>query len=153
MTVSCSQNGNTKIKMQFFGSPLTVYCDKSLTSRSIQRLPCVDKNGPLRPYQMVMELANDALTMKYCEDRERRRERKGKTVSFKRVCHRNEHLLKIPARYDYNLHRKICGRNAYDDNNYRKIIKADEGEAYAVRSLKFGPFSCRWFNMRYANQV
>ena len=92
---------------------------------------------------MVMELANDALTMKYCEDRERRRQRKGKTVSFKRLCNRNEHPLKIPARYDYNLHRKICGRNAYDDSNYRKIIKADEGETNAVRSLKFGSFSCR----------
>ena len=72
--------------MQFFGSPLTVNCDKSLTSRSIQRLPFVDKNGPLRPYQMVMELANDALTMEYCEEREGRRERKGKTVSFKRFA-------------------------------------------------------------------
>ena len=66
--------------------------------------------------------------MKYCEDCEGRCERKGKTVSFKRVCHRNEHPFKIPARYDYNLHRKISGRNAYDDSNYRKIIKADEGE-------------------------
>ena len=50
--------------------------------------------------------------------------------------------LKIHARYHCNLHRKICGRNAYDDSNYQKIIKADEGEAYAVRSLKFGFFSC-----------
>ena len=50
--------------------------------------------------------------------------------------------LKIHARYHCNLHRKICGRNAYDDGNYQKIIKADEGEAYAVRSLKFGVFSC-----------
>ena len=45
--------------------------------------------------------------------------------------------LKIHARYHCNLHWKICGRNAYDDSNYQKIIKADEGEAYAVRSLKF----------------
>ena len=50
--------------------------------------------------------------------------------------------LKIHARFHCNLHRKICGRNAYDDSNYQKIIKADEGEAYAVRSLKFGVFSC-----------
>ena len=50
--------------------------------------------------------------------------------------------LKIHARYHCNLHRKIYGRNAYDDSNYQKIIKADEGEAYAVRSLKFGFFSC-----------
>ena len=94
MTVDCSHNGNTKIKMQFFGSPLTVNCNKSLTSKSIQRLPCVNKNGPVRPHQMVMELAKDTSTMKYCEDCERRCERKGKTVSFKRVCHRNEHPLK-----------------------------------------------------------
>ena len=78
--------------------------------------------------------------MKYCEDCEGRCKRKGKTVSFKRVCHRNEHPFKLPARYDYNLHRKICGRNAYDDSSYRKIIKADEGEAYADQSLKFGIF-------------
>ena len=78
--------------------------------------------------------------MKYCEDCEGRCKRKGKTVSFKSVCHRNEHPFKLPARYDYNLHRKICGRNAYDDCSYRKIIKADEGEAYADRSLKFGIF-------------
>ena len=50
--------------------------------------------------------------------------------------------LKIHARYLCNLHRKIYGRNAYDDSNYQKIMKADEGEAYAVRSLKFGFFSC-----------
>ena len=33
---------------------------------------------------MVMELANETLTITYCGDCERRRERRAKTVSFKR---------------------------------------------------------------------
>ena len=59
MLVGCSHNENTKIKMQFFGSPLTVYCDKSLTSRSIQRLPCVI----LRSLYRLLWLVNPSLTI------------------------------------------------------------------------------------------
>ena len=40
--------------------------------------------------------------------------------------------LKIHARYHCNLHRKICGRNAYDDSNYQKIMKADEEFSAAI---------------------
>ena len=75
--------------MQFFGSPLTVNCEKSLKSKSIQRLLCVDKNGLVRPHHCL--IANDTLTIEYCEDYEGRCERKGKKVSFKKVCHRNEY--------------------------------------------------------------
>ena len=69
-------------------------------------------------------------------------ERRGKKVSFKKGFAIEMSTLKIHARCHCNLHQKICGRNAYDDSNYQKIMKADEGEAYAVRSLKFGVFSC-----------
>ena len=75
--------------MQFFGSPLTVNCEKSLKSKSIQRLLCVDKNGLVRPHHCL--IANDTLTIEYCEDYEGRCERKGKKVSFKKVFHRNEY--------------------------------------------------------------
>ena len=102
-------------------------------------LPCVDKNGLVRPHHCL--IANDTLTIEYCEDYEGRCERREKRFHLKRFAIEMS-TLKIHARYHCNLHKKICGRNAYDDSNYQKIMKADEGEAYAVRSLKFGVFSC-----------